>query len=188
MRIIVHCHTLVSMGAFVNGQRFFRQPWMKESGSYGKNSLIFGWLKMNQFNTHLDSIIFLTIICSQQYVVTFQLVTYSLSGTNQPPISLRPSAFTRPTNQPHHAMIELWRGSKNKQVRMHYYNAYTYICGIQLLLVSSRSLKTDPSPSVSFTLIPNISIQKAHITYKYLQLEALLYFSGPFQKCNLAKM
>ena len=127
--------------------------------------------------------------CMQvQYVVTFQLVTYSLSGTNQPPISLRPSAFTRPTNQPHHAMIELWRGSKNKQVRMHYYNAYTYICGIQLLLVSSRSLKTDPSPSVSFTLIPNISIQKAHITYKYLQLEALLYFSGPFQKCNLAKM
>ena len=127
--------------------------------------------------------------CMQvQYVVTFQLVTYSLLGTNQPPISLRPSAFTRPTNQPHHAMIELWRGSKNKQVRMHYYNAYTYICGIQLLLVSSRSLKTDPSPSVSFTLIPNISIQKAHITYKYLQLEALLYFSGPFQKCNLAKM
>ena len=130
------------------------------------------------FNTHLDSIIF------NDYVVT----SCSLLGTNQPPISHRPSAFTRPTNQPHHAMIELWRGSKNKQVRMHYYNAYTYICGIQLLLVSSRSLKTDPSPSVSFTLIPNISIQKAHITYKYLQLEALLYFSGPFQKCNLAKM
>ena len=159
MRIIVHCHSLVSMGAFVNGQRFFRQPWMKESGSYGKNSLIFGWLKMNQFNTHLDSIIFLTIICSQQYVVTFQLVTYSLSGTNQPPISLRPSAFTRPTNQPHHAMIELWRGSKNKQVRMHYYNVYTYICGIQLS--TTGIFEESEDRSISFRIV------YSHSKYKH---------------------
>ena len=144
----------------------------------------------SMFNTHLDSIIFLTIVCrcSMQLLSSQLHTVYWEQISLQSASALQPSAFTRPTNQPHHAMIELWRGSKNKQVRMHYYNAYTYICGIQLLLVSSRSLKTDPSPSVSFTLIPNISIQKAHITYKYLQLEALLYFSGPFQKCNFAKM